>query len=178
MDKSVEDIIKEAMEKKNGKNESNKPGDEKKQGAVFGDTSDYLISDIVDNANEKHNESAVSKEPPKAADNNPPSELRDESEDKFEISNEVFDNIINSRKSLPEQKKENENKNAVPEFLADNYSEDDEDLASLGVRGKEGKKITDYKTKSFKKDSPDNFDKAYYDKYDKLKKLEAKAKSD
>lgn len=172
MDKSVEDIIKEAMEKKNGKNGSNESGSDKKQGAVFGDTSDYLISDIVDSEDEKHNESAASKEPPQEADDNLHSDLRDESEDKVEISNDFFDSIIKSRESFSEQKKENRNENSVPEFLADNYSEDDEDLASLGVRGKEGKKITDYKTKSFKKDSPDDFDKAYYDKYDKLKKLE------
>ena len=158
MDKSLDDIINEAMEKKRKKSgEEVEENIEINKKTTLDNTSDYLISDIT-----KPDDTVLL--------NQKEDEISDSQQDSVTISQDVFDNIINSRQKS--QKSEKNMKNSAPDFLADNYSEDDEDLASLGIAGKEGKKVTDYKSKEFKKDSPKDFDKAYYDKYDKLKKLE------
>lgn len=167
MDKSVEDIIKEAMEKKKLKEGNIKPDDVKEQKPAFENTSDYLISDIVDNSDKKRDESELDKTIPEVIEESLGSDSTEEIDEGVEIPKDVFDSIIDSRESFS-----NKSEKTVPEFLADNYSEDDEDLTALGVSGKEGKKITDYEAKSFKKDSPKDFDKAYYEKYDKLKKMD------
>lgn len=175
MDKSVEDIIKEAMEKKKLKEGNVKPDEVKEQKPALGNTSDYLISDIVDNTDKKRDESDLDKTIPEFINGSIESDSTEEVDEGVEIPKDVFDSIINSRESFScdDQKSTDRNQNPAPDFLADNYSEDDEDLTALGVSGKEGKKITDYESKSFKKDSPKDFDKAYYEKYDKLKKLDA-----
>lgn len=172
MDKSVEDIIKEAMEKKKLKEGNVESNNAKEQKPAFENTSDYLISDFDD----KTDESDLDKTIPEVIAESSGSDSSEKTDEGVEIPKDVFDSIINSRESFSnktDKQSTNKNEKHVPEFLADNYSEDDEDLTALGVSGKEGKKITDYKSKSFKKDSPKDFDKAYYEKYDKLKKLEA-----
>lgn len=174
MDKSVEDIIKEAMEKKKLKEDSIPSGEQKKPKAEFESTSDYLISDIAENDDKKCDKSVRSEPILESVGEQIGSGAEAEADEGVEISKDVFDSIMNSRESFPIGSKQGTDKNekSAPDFLADNYSEDDEDLTALGVSGKEGKKITDYKSTSFKKDSPKDFDKAYYEKYNKLKKLE------
>ncbi len=164
MDKSIDDIINETMEKKRkniGEQSPETQHDSKK--TTLENTSDYLISDIYEEKDNFKTKDDNIYTADNAAENRP--------EEHVTISQDVFDSIISSREK-PETKKIN-SKGAADEFLADNYSEEDEDLASLGIAGKEGKKVTDYKSKEYKKDSPKDFDKAYYDKYDKLKKLDA-----
>lgn len=164
MDKSLDDIINETMEKKRkniGEQSPETQHDSKK--TTLENTSDYLISDIYEEKDNFKTKADNIYTADNAAENRP--------EEHVTISQDVFDSIISSREK-PETKKIN-SKVAADEFLADNYSEEDEDLASLGIAGKEGKKVTDYKSKEYKKDSPKDFDKAYYDKYDKLKKLDA-----
>lgn len=174
MDKSVEDIIKEAMEKKKLKEGNAKPDEVKKQKPVFENTSDYLISDLADNTDIKRDESDLDKTIPEVMGEPSVSASAKAADEGVDIPKDVFDSIINSRESFSNDDKQatGENQKSAPDFLADNYSEDDEDLTALGVSGKEGKKITDYKSKTFKKDSPKDFDKAYYEKYDKLKKMD------
>ena len=175
MDKSIDDIINEAMEKKrkmSGEQIPENKDDVRK--TTLDNTADYLISDISkaesDNYSDGVSESEGSlsdKQGVKASDVH-------EAKDSITISQDVFDSIISSRdKPNTENTETKSKKSAAPDFLADNYNEGDEDLASLGIAGKEGRKVTDYQSREFKKDSPKNFDQAYYDKYDKLKKLDA-----
>lgn len=175
MDKSIDDIINEAMEKKrkmSGEQIPENKDDVRK--TTLDNTADYLISDISkaesDNYSDGVSESEGSlsdKQGVKASDVH-------ESKDSITISQDVFDSIISSRdKPNTENTETKSKKSTAPDFLADNYNEGDEDLASLGIAGKEGRKVTDYQSREFKKDSPKNFDQAYYDKYDKLKKLDA-----
>ncbi len=156
MDKSLDDIIKEAMEKKKQR-EGAQPSEQAAPKKVsFEDNADYHISDEADNTSDL--DATIDKVNVASKD------------DSVTISQDVFDDLLNSE---PKEASKSKDDRYVPEFLADNYSEDDVDLTSLGVEGKEGKKITDYESKDFKKDSPKDFDRAYYEKYDKLKKMEA-----
>lgn len=148
MDKSVDDIIKEAMEKKHSREVSKEPKS-KPDKPQFDNTAAYLIPGEI-NADETD----------KALIEN----------DDVTIPQDVFDSII-SKRSEPvqtfdsDEKKTDAGKSRIPDFISSGADDNGEDLASLGIAGKEGKKITDYTSKEFKKDDPKHFDKAYYEKF-------------
>lgn len=159
MDKSLDEIIKEAMEKKKamglGENESEqKPAAPQK--SDLDDTTSYLISDADAGISDSGNSSSAQAA---AADDSG-----------VTIPQDVFDSILAKRQKPAESEKPAGSKE-VMDYISTGADDSEEDLTSLGIAGKEGKKITDYTAKEYKKDSPDNFDKEYYDKYSKLSGL-------